>query len=96
MVIECLPGKVAVVLDPPDEKVGGGLLYKPDTVKGDNHIGTIISIGEDVTTVKIADRVIVPRYAGSPVTIDGREIIFLKATDVLARLTCELAHAGHD
>lgn len=107
MQIECMPGKVAVILDPPDETLAGGLIYKPDTVKGDNHIGTIISIPNEMKLSAstdppdrivfcVNDRVVVPRYAGSPVVIEGREIIFLKSTDVLARLTCELAHAGHD
>ena len=43
---------------------------------------------------------VVPRYAGSPVKIDGEELLFMKSSDVLATLMpiprgVEEAHAGH-
>lgn len=107
MNIKCMPGKIAFVLDPPEEKVGGGLLYKPDTAKGDNHIGTVIAVPKDMLYQAstdppdrilfcVGDRIIVPRYAGAPVMLDGREIHFMLATDVLAVVTEEFAHAGLD
>lgn len=93
MQIECMPGKVAIVLDPPEEKVG--LIFKPDTVKGDNHLGTIVAMyTSDMSTLKVGDRVVIPRYAGATTLIDGREILFMKDTDILARLVGELAHVG--
>ena len=48
----------------------------------------------------VGDLVVVPRYAGSPVKIDGEELLFMKSSDVLATLMpiprgVEEAHAGH-
>jgi len=98
--IFAMQDKVAVKLTPPEEKIGTILL--PDTVKGDNHIGTIVSVGfsSNGICLNVGDLVVVPRYAGSPVKIDGEELLFMKSTDVLATLMpiprgVEEAHAGH-
>ena len=40
--IFAMQDKVAVKLTPPEERIGNILL--PDTAKGDNHIGTIVSV----------------------------------------------------
>lgn len=98
--IFAMQDKVAVKLTPPEERIGNILL--PDTAKGDNHIGTIVSVGLATTGIRlqVGDLVVVPRYAGSPVKIDGEELLFMKSSDVLATLMpiprgVEEAHAGH-
>ena len=82
--IFAMQDKVAVKLTPPEERIGNILL--PDTAKGDNHIGTIMSVGIATTGVllQVGDLVVVPRYAGSPVKIDGEELLFMKSTDEFA------------
>ena len=99
--IFAMQDKVAVKLTPPEERIGNILL--PDTAKGDNHIGTIVSAGTATTGVllQVGDLVVIPRYGGAPVKIDGEELLFMKSTDVLATLLpiprgVEEAHAGHD
>lgn len=99
--IFAMQDKVAVKLTPPEERIGNILL--PDTAKGDNHIGTVVSVGwcTNGVQLKVGDLVVVPRYAGSPVKIDGEELLFMKSSDVLATLMpiprgVEEAHAGHD
>lgn len=98
--IFAMQDKVAIKLKAPEEKVGNILL--PDTAKGDNHLGTIVSLGRANTIeLAIGDLVVVPRYAGSSVVIDGEELLFMKISDILARLLpiprgVEAAHAGHD
>ena len=99
--IFAMQDKVAVKLTPPEERIGNILL--PDTAKGDNHIGTIVAVGIATTGVllQVGDLVVVPRYAGSNVKIDGEELLFMKSTDVLAKLLpiphgVEATHAGHD
>ena len=98
--IFAMQDKVAVKLTPPEERIGNILL--PDTAKGDNHIGTIVSVGTSTNGVRlnVGDLVVVPRYAGSPVKIDGEELLFMKSSDVLATLMpiprgVEEAHASH-
>lgn len=97
--IFAMQDKVAVKLTPPEERIGNILL--PDTAKGDNHIGTIVSVGisSNGICLQVGQLVVVPRYAGSPVKIDGEELLFMKSTDVLATLMpiprgVEEAHAG--
>lgn len=85
--IVCTPGKVAIALDPPEE-MATSHLYRPDTAKGDNHVGTVVAVNYDGDEglLRIGSRVVIPRYAGAPTTIDGRELHFMKITDVLAIL----------
>jgi co-chaperonin GroES (HSP10) len=85
--IRCTPGKVAIVLDPPEE-MATSHLFRPDTAKGDNHLGTVLAVNHDGDDqdhlVQVNSRVVIPRYAGAPTTIDGREIHFMKTSDILA------------
>ena len=93
--IICTPGKVAVVLDQPEEMATSHII-KPDTVKGDNYIGTVIAVNYegDEGLLQKNSRVVVPRYTTSPVTLNGREILFMRITDVLALLYPVATHAG--
>jgi len=36
--------------------------------------------------LKVGDTVIYGKYSGTPFTIDGKEVMILKASDVLAKL----------
>lgn len=100
--IFAMPDKIAVKLSPPAQQIGA--IHLPDTVKGDNHVGTIVSVGwcqNSMINLRVGDTVVVPRYAGSPVIVDGEELLFMKASDVLATLLpiprgVEAAHAGLD
>ena len=99
--IFAMQDKVAVKLTPPEERIGNILL--PDTAKGDNHIGTIVSVGTSTNgyAYRSASLVVVPPLRRLPVKIDGEELLFMKSSDVLATLMpiprgVEEAHAGHD
>jgi len=86
--ILCTPGKVAIVLDDP-ETMATEHLIKPDTAIGDSHLGKVIAVtpSDDYPAmIQVGDRVVIPAYAGAPVRIDGREIHFMKLSDVLAVL----------
>lgn len=86
-----------VVILPTDEaeQMRGGL-YIPDTAKEKPTQGTVIAVGPGRTTdkgehikldLKVGDVVIYGKYSGTPFTIEGEEVIIIKASDVLAKLS---------
>ena len=73
------------------EKSAGGL-YIPDTAKEKPQEGKVVAVGkgkrrEDGTLaaldVKAGDRILFTKYAGSDVTIDGKEYIIMREDDIL-------------
>lgn len=84
-----------VVVKPADESesMRGGL-YIPDTAKEKPTQGEVIAVGpgrfekgERVPVdLKVGDTVIYGKYSGTPFTVDGTEVMILKASDVLAKL----------
>ena len=84
-----------VVIKPTEEaETMRGGLYIPDTAKEKPTQGEIIAVGpgryekgERVPVdLKVGDTVLYGKYSGTPFTIDGAEVIILKASDVLAKL----------
>ena len=84
-----------VVIRPSDdaEEMRGGL-YIPDTAKEKPTQGEVIAVGpgrfekgERVPVdLKVGDTVLYGKYSGTPFTVDGDEVMILKASDVLAKL----------
>jgi chaperonin GroES len=84
-----------VVIRPTDEgeSMRGGL-YIPDTAKEKPTQGEIIAVGPGrfekgarvPVDLKVGDTVIYGKYSGTPFTIDGKEVMILKASDVLAKI----------
>jgi len=73
------------------EKSAGGL-FIPDTAKEKPQEGKVIAVGtgkrrEDgnlvVPDVKKGDRILFSKYAGSDVTVDGKEYIIMREDDIL-------------
>ena len=77
-----------------DEKTKGGLII-PDTAKEKPAEGEIISTGEGArkdsgelipVAVKAGDRVLFGKWSGTEVTIDGKELLIMKESDILGIL----------
>ena len=51
---------------------------------GHENVGIVEAIGEGVTRVKVGDRVITDKYAGTKVTLDEVEYIIVRQGDILA------------
>jgi chaperonin GroES len=84
-----------VVIKPTEEaETMRGGLYIPDTAKEKPTQGEILAVGpgrfekgERVPVdLKVGDTVLYGKYSGTPFTIDGAEVMILKASDVLAKL----------
>ena len=78
-------------LEASDKTVGGIIL--PDTAKEKPKEGKVLSLGEGKALengkraafqVKAGDRVLFTSYAGTEVTVDGKEYMIMTEDDVLA------------
>ena len=84
-----------VVIKPLEEgeSMRGGL-YIPDTAKEKPTQGEIVAVGPGrfekgarvPVDLKVGDTVIYGKYSGTSFTLEGEEVIIIKASDVLAKL----------
>jgi chaperonin GroES len=89
-----LADRVAIRPEEEMNQLRGGL-YIPDTAKEKPIQGDIIAVGPGrlekgqrvPMELKVGDRVVYGRYTGSPVELDDEEIILIKETDVIAKLS---------
>jgi len=74
------------------EKTAGGI-FIPDNAKEKPQKGEIVAVGpgkindkgqRNEMTLKIGDKVLYGKYAGTEVTIDGEEYLIVRESDVLA------------
>ena len=87
-----LNDKIVVERLEADDKTAGGIIL-PDTAKEKPKQGKILALGEGKPLedggrakfqVKVGDRVLFTNYAGSEVTIDGKEYLIMTEDDILA------------
>ena len=92
MKVRPLADRLLVKREDPSETVRGGIII-PDSAKEKPQEGKVISVGpgrldEDgkrvPMEVKKGDRILIGKYAGTEVKIDGDEHIILREEDVLA------------
>jgi chaperonin GroES len=93
--LKVTPLEDRVVVMPSDEaeEMRGGL-YIPDTAKEKPTQGEIIAVGPGrfekgarvPMDLKVGDKVIYGKYSGTPFTIEGQEVMIIKASDVLAKI----------
>ncbi len=88
-----LEDRVVVMPDEELETMRGGL-YIPDTAKEKPTQGEVLAVGpgrvekgERVPMeVKVGDKVLYGKYSGTNITLDGEEVVIIKASDILAKL----------
>ena len=87
-------GDRVVIKPTPKEEVSKGGIVLPDTVKETPQEGKIIAVGpgklsEDgkriAMEVKVGDKVIYSKYAGTEIKLDEEELIILREGDILAK-----------
>jgi chaperonin GroES len=91
--IQPLEDRVVILPSDEAETMRGGL-YIPDTAKEKPTMGEVIAVGpgrfEKGERVKmelaVGDKVIYGKYSGTPYTVDGDEVIIIKAGDILAKM----------
>ncbi len=62
-------------------------IYIPDSAKEKPQSGKVIAVGEGLkdkpVTVKTGDQIFYGKYAGTEITLDGKEYLIMRSTDIL-------------
>jgi len=84
-----LHDRVIVKPAPAEEKTAGGIII-PDTAKEKPQRGSVVASGpgkkDEPMTVKVGDSVLYGKYAGTEITIEGREYLIMRESDIFAVL----------
>jgi chaperonin GroES len=85
MNVKPLADRVMVKLEKNEGKTPGGIII-PDTAQEKTQTGSVAAVGDDkeVIKVKVGDKVMYDKYAGTQVKIDGIEHLILKMADIIA------------
>ena len=69
------------------EKTASGLII-PDTAKEKPQKGKVMAVGngkkDEPITVKVGDAVLYGKYSGTEITIDGKEYLIMRESDIFA------------
>ena len=92
MNIKPLGERIVIKVLESEEKTKSGIVL-PDTAKEKPQMGEVLAVGSGKTLengekipleVKVGDKVLFAKYAGTEVKLDGEEYMVLKESDVLA------------
>jgi chaperonin GroES len=85
--VKPLADRVLVEAAEAETKTAGGIII-PDTAKEKPMRGKIVAAGpgkkDEPTTVKVGDVVLYGKYAGTEISIDGKEYLIMKESDIYA------------
>ncbi|EKE99802.1 chaperonin GroS [Tolypothrix sp. PCC 7601] len=90
--VKPLGDRVFVKVSASEEKTAGGL-YLPDTAKEKPQVGEVVAIGpgkrnddgsRQEPEIKIGDKVLYSKYAGTDVKLGTEEYVLLSEKDILA------------
>ena len=78
--------RVLIEASPAEEKTAGGIII-PDTAKEKPQKGIVVAAGpgkkkDEPMTVKVGDTVFYGKYAGTELTVDGKEFLIMRQDDV--------------
>ena len=72
-----------------EEKTASGI-FIPDTAKEKPQRGSILAVGagkkDEPMTVKERDQVLYGKYAGTEITVDGKDYLIMRESDIFAVL----------
>ncbi len=84
MAIKPLGDRILVKSVTVETKTAGGI-YIPETAQEKTQEAIVVAVGEsEDIKVKVKEKIIYDKYAGTTVKIDGEEHIIIKMDDVLA------------
>jgi chaperonin GroES len=86
MKIKPLGDRVLVKLQYAEEKTSGGIII-PDTAQEKTQQGVVLAVGDDeAIKVKVKDKIMYDKYAGTTVKVNGEEQLILKMSDIIAKV----------
>jgi chaperonin GroES len=72
-----------------EEKTASGIIV-PDTAKEKPQRGIVVAAGpgkkDEPTSVKVGDTVLYGKYSGTEVTVDGKDYLIMRESDIFAIL----------
>jgi len=85
MSIRPLGDRILVKMEEVKAKTAGGL-FIPQSAQEKTQIAEVIAIGDDLEaiSVKVGDKILHDKYAGTQVKVDGEELLIINMADVLA------------
>lgn len=85
--VKPLADRVLVEPAPAETKTAGGLII-PDTAKEKPAKGKVIAVGagkkDEPMTVKVGDSVLYGKFAGTEISIEGKNYLIMKENDIYA------------
>ncbi len=87
MKVQPLGDRVLIKVQESEAKSAGGIII-PQTAQEKTQTGTVVAVGTDaeVIKVKVKDKVMYDKYAGTQIKLDGVEHLIVKMADILAVL----------
>jgi len=94
MSISPLADRVVIKPLEAESKTAGGI-FIPDNAKEKPQKGEIVAVGPGKTDdkgnvikleLKVGDKVLYGKYAGTEVNVDGQDLLILRESDVLAKI----------
>jgi chaperonin GroES len=89
MSINIKPLADRVIVEPAaaEERTAGGLII-PDTAKEKPQRGKVLAVGtgkpDEPMTVKVGDQVLYGKYAGTEITVEGKDYLIMREADIFA------------
>ena len=90
--VKPLGDRIFLKVNPAEEKTAGGILL-PDNAQEKPQIGEVVSVGPGKRNddgsraeldVKVGDKVLYSKYAGTDVKLSGEDYVLLSEKDILA------------
>lgn len=85
--IKPLADRVLIEAAAAEEKTASGIII-PDTAKEKPQRGKVVAVGngkkDEPITVKEGDEVLYGKYAGTEITLNGKEYLIMRESDILA------------
>ena len=90
--VKPLGDRIFLKVNPAEEKTAGGILL-PDNAQEKPQIGEVVSVGpgkrnddgsRSELDVKVGDKVLYSKYAGTDVKLSGEDYVLLSEKDILA------------
>jgi chaperonin GroES len=70
-----------------EQKTASGIII-PDTAKEKPQKGTVVAVGpgktDEPVTVKVGDSVLYGKYAGTELSVEGKDYLIMRESDILA------------
>lgn len=80
-----LGARVVAVRLEAEETLKGGIIL-PDSAKKKQETVRIVAVAKDEENLKVGDHVLIDKYAGQEVEVDGTEYVIVKTEDVIAAI----------